>query len=194
MNYIKFSFQKGFLWKWVLFTLIAFPVGAVISIITAYLVNIIYPRETNLVVGLCLGAAVGYAQWLSFRNNIPVSSKWGLFSAIGMGIPFILIVILEELGIHGPDILKSAYVSWLITGITGGFLAGFLQWRLLKPHFKKAYWWLIASPAAWGICFIAFQGIEIAGLAAASAGALVLGIISGASILWINKAQGADHY
>lgn len=88
MAFERHIFEKGFLWKWVLFTFIAFSAGLFLSIIAGYIVNFVYPEETNLIVGLCLGAVVGYLQWLLFRRNVPVRSLWGLACSVGVGSQF----------------------------------------------------------------------------------------------------------
>jgi hypothetical protein len=189
MNSEKHIFEKTFLWKWVLYTIIALPAGLLLSFPAAWLVNLIYPKETNLVVGLCLGAAVGYFQWFALKRNIQVSSLWGLACSIGIGIPFIVSVILNETGIEVPEISDNNLISWLLTGIIGGFLSGLMQLPLLKPFFRKAGWWLVASTSGWGLSFLAFQVTGRAGLADSGAGALLLGLITGSAILLINKFQ-----
>ena len=52
--------------RWVLATTIGWSAGIIIAFIVAHLIApiayIAIPNETNLVVGLCLGAVVGYMQ------------------------------------------------------------------------------------------------------------------------------------
>jgi hypothetical protein len=42
--------------NWVLATTIGWPIGVVGAFILAHIVYMVYPKETNLVLGLCLGA------------------------------------------------------------------------------------------------------------------------------------------
>lgn len=189
MKYDKHIFEKLFLWKWILYTFISFPVGLFLSFPLAYLINIIYPKETNLVVGICIGAAAGYSQWLVLRKNVPIKSFWGLASGIGIGIPFILTVVLNETGIKVQDISENNITGWLLTGVIGGLLSALLQWPLLKPFFRKAGWWLAINPAGWGVSFLTIQLTGRSVLAGSGIGAILLGVITGIGILWINKLQ-----
>lgn len=118
-------------------TSIAWLVGIIGSIIVAHIVNIIYPKETNLVVGLCVGAVVGYSQRFVLRKQITVDGWWELACAIGLGVPFIVVVIFDEVGFKLPDLPRQQLLNRTIIGIIGGLLSGLLQLRLLKPLHVK---------------------------------------------------------
>ena len=57
---VKLSQDEKKFWSWwVLANGIGFPVGFILAIILSYAVaNIFYPKETNLIVGLCVGGVV----------------------------------------------------------------------------------------------------------------------------------------
>ena len=186
MNPESDKFERTFLRKWIVATSSAWVGGLLGSIIVAHIVNIIYPKETNLVVGLCIGAAVGYAQWSVLRKQITVSGWWGLACAIGLGVPFVAGVILDEVGFEPPDLPASAILGRVIVGIIGGLLSGLLQMRLLKPHFARAGWWILASSMGWGMCWLAssIPGPSIALLGLIMGGGL-LGAVTGVGLLWM---------
>lgn len=154
----------------------------IVSFIVAYIVNIVYPKETNLVVGLCVGAVVGYSQWLVLKKQRKISSFWGMACAIGMGLPFIVVVVLHEVGIQLPD---RELLSRIGIGIIGGLLSGLLQVRLLRTYYARAAWWILASSAGWGLCWLATTiGVPLIGLIV---GGIILGLVTGFCLLWIQK-------
>lgn len=86
----------SFIGRWVLANGTGWIAGAIVTTVLAYSATIIYPEENNLLVGLGLGAAIGFAQWLVLKKNLPISGQWILYSAIGLGLPFIVGVVLEQ--------------------------------------------------------------------------------------------------
>jgi len=186
MNPESNQLEKAFLGKWILVTSIAWPVGIIGSFIVAHIVNIIYPKETNLVVGLCVGAVVGYSQRFVLRKQITVDGWWGLACAIGLGVPFIVVVIFDEVGFKLPDLPSVQLLSRTIIGIIGGLLSGLFQLRLLKPYSTKAGWWILASSIGWGICWLASSiAGPLVALVGLVIGGILLGVITGGCLLWI---------
>lgn len=152
--------RESFLTKWVVFSSVGWIIGLLGSIIVAHIVNLIYPKETNLVVGLCIGGVVGYAQRSILKKQFALSGMWVLRCAIGMGTPFIVIVVLEELGLNVPDLPYGQLMSRSAIGITGGLLCGLLQMPLLKPVTDKATLWILASTLGWGSSWLVSSIIE----------------------------------
>jgi hypothetical protein len=187
MNSENQIIKSGFFWKWILTIFLAFPAGLILAFPVSYIINIFYPKETNLVVGLCLGAVVGYLQWLVLKKSFKISSFWGLACSIGIGIPFILAVVFDETGISLPEITNYEPLSWLFAGIIGGLITGLLQWPLFKPFFAKAGLWIAVSSIAWGLGLFAIQITGTFWLAGLCAGALILGVTTGAALLLMNK-------
>ncbi|MGD8698203.1 MAG: hypothetical protein PVJ43_02865 [Gemmatimonadales bacterium] len=77
-------------------TFIGWVVGMLAAIILSYVVlnSLVYAKETNLIVGLCLGAAVALSQKIVVRRrlDLAISRLWG--AVIGIGIPFVAVVLL----------------------------------------------------------------------------------------------------
>lgn len=151
MNFKISKDKKKFLRRWVLFNGIAWLIGIIVAFVIGYfIVNLFYPEENNLIVGFCPGIVVGYAQWLVIKKYFKISAWWIFASAIGMGIPDVIAVILFEL--NGIETLVGIMpVDLAIRFFIGGLITGILQFNLLKPFTPKYKFWLIASPLAWGI-------------------------------------------
>jgi hypothetical protein len=173
-----------FIRNWVLANGIGWLVGFIIAFPLSYgVVNIFYPKETNLILGLCIGAAVGYAQWLVLKRKFKISSSWGHICTICLGIPFIAEFILNELG-YEIDYFRGnyEYLGGLVFGIAVGLVMGVLQMRLLKPYFKNAPRWIVASSVGWGICWFAVR-LELPFFLGILLGGVLLGLITGYSII-----------
>ena len=180
--------ETHFLRKWIIATGIAWPVGMIVSIIVAYIVNIIYPKETNLVVGLVTGAIVGYSQWFVLKRQHKASSFWGLACSIGMGLPFIVVVILAEAGVDFSDLPGGEFLGRIGIGVIGGLLSGLLQVRVLRKYYVKARWWVLVSAAGWGLCWLASSiGASWVTLIGFLLGGFILGLVTGLGLLWIQK-------
>lgn len=189
MNSENQFIKTGFFWKWTLTTFLAFPAGLILAFPVSYIINTIYPKETNLVVGLCLGASVGYSQWLILKGNFKINSFWGLACSIGIGIPFILEVVFDETGMSLQKITNYGPLSWLFMGIIGGLISGLLQWRLIRPYLAKASLWIAVSSTAWGLSLFATQITGSNWFTGLGMGAVILGVITGTSFLFmgVNK-------
>ena len=180
--------EKGFLRKWIWVTGIAWPAGIIVSIIVAHIVNIVYPKETNLVVGLCVGAVVGYSQWSVLKKQTQVGSFWGLACSIGMGVPFVLVVILDEVGVEVPDSTNVESLGRIAIGLIGGLLSGLLQVRVLRNHYAKACWWMLVSAAGWGLCWLVCSiGPPWVAVTGFLSGGIILGLVTGLGLLWIQE-------
>jgi len=158
--------EKKFLGRLVLATGIAWPVGIILAIVLSYaVVNQFYPKETNLIVGICLGAVVGYSQWLIMKKYFKISTWWIWASTIGIGIPFVAEVIYVEFGGSENGLIKSELLGQIFTLCIGGLLTGLLQIKIIKSLSKRSIWWIIISTLAWGISWAGlFLGGVILGL------------------------------
>ena len=183
--------EKKFLQKWVTANGIGWLVGVIASFILSNLVvNIFYPKETNLIVGLCIGAGVGYAQWYVLKGMFKISSLWGLVCTVCMGIPFIAFVIMDENGYKFSSYHQDyVYLNRLLFGLIMGLVVGLLQMQFLKPYFKKAVWWIAASSIGWGMCFLVSSVPMPFSMLGVLAGGVLLGLITGLGIIRMNKTS-----
>jgi len=162
METTPIKFKKDFFLNWMIAVSFSWPTSLVLAIILSHLIiNPFYPKETNLIVGLCLGGTTGFAQWILLKKYFKISIWWIFASAIGVGVPIALMVISEETGIVLPELLNNDTVSFVLVGCIGGLLTGLLQMLLLKSVTKYWAWWIPISTACWGIAM--FPGIFIEG-------------------------------
>ena len=163
----------------------SWPISILLAILLSHLIiNPFFPKETNLIVGLCLGGATGFAQWILLKKYFKISLWWIFAAAIGIGVPVALIVISEEMGIVLPEPLNNENVSIIVSSFIGGLLTGILQAPLLKSVTKYAIWWIPISTACWGIAM--FPGIYIEGFILVIGG-FILAALSGYAIMQLLK-------
>jgi len=181
MNTLKWPEDKEFVLEWIGATVIGWFIGIVSAIILSYLViNPIYPKETNLIVGLCIGAAVGLSQKIAARQWFTLSKSWIWGAAIGIGFPFMMSVIVAEVR-HG--VVESWEIPLIVAGST---LCGFLQLPALRSLTPRAYWWILASGISWSFTFLI---IRVGGLVGFLGGGLILGILSCVFIFWLGPSR-----
>ena len=181
---------KDFLMKWTLFTSISFFIGFMFSLGLGYIFASFVPDLVNLLFGLVIGLTVGYIQWFFLKERIPVSNFWGMASLIGLGIPFLIAVILDKLGMR-VTISDNHPYSYVVAFAAGGFFSALLQLNLLKSYSSKSGWWLVVSFIAWGagtgLVFLVNIGTTI--ILRLITGGLLIGIITGSGLIRIIKKQ-----
>lgn len=169
---------------WLLATVIGWVVGIIVAIILSYtIVNLFHPEETNLIVGLCVGAGVGSAQVIAVRRVLSLTWGWVLGAIVGMGVPYTVAVLLTE------DWLGAIQVSeiWLIPiVVVAGVLAGVIQVTALTRHTLRARWWIWASVVAWGVTWFISFTLRKPGLLV---GVLVHGALSGLFLIWLVRTS-----
>lgn len=177
MNFKFTRDEKKFLGRLVFASGIAWPVGIIVAIVLSYgVVNLFYSKETNLIVGLCLGAVVAYSQWLIIKRYFKIGAWWIFAAAIGIGLPFVIEVILSELSESEISITEIEIIDQAILLFVGGLVTGLLQYNIFKSLTPKFRWWIIISPLAWGIGWF---GLILGGI--------IFGAITGITILRLFK-------
>ena len=167
--------EKVFLGKWVLANGISWLLGIIVAIVLSYgIVNLFYPEDTNLVVGLCLGTIVTYSQWFILKQYFIISIWWIFSASIGIGLPFVLIFIFLELGGREISISEIEIIDQAILFFFCGLLTGLLQYKVLKSFSNKSAWWIIISGLAWGVSWF---GLFLGGA--------ILGLITGIALLYL---------
>jgi len=173
--------------RWLLATFLGWVGGIILAIVLSYLiVNIFYPKETNLIVGLVLGAVVGFAQMIAARRIVALTFRWVWGAAVGMGIPLLVAVIIDEIWFSASE---ASDMMLVLVAVLGGAVAGFLQAPALRRHTPMAQWWVLASVVSWGLAWLISAVIGEAGF---MLGGLVFGALSGAFLVWIVNSSSAD--
>jgi hypothetical protein len=173
------------LWlRWMIATGIAWIVGMTAAFPLSYLLNVVYPKTTNVLVGLCLGAAVGVAQKIAAKRWIDLTWSWVWGAVIGVGAPFVVAEIIDVLWPGSGGYTGDRMSVWALVICAGGLIAGSLQMRVLQRFTPKAVWWVPASIVSWGLAWFV---MDLAGMMGLAAGGAVLGAVSGGFLLWIFK-------
>lgn len=123
-------------WGWLL--------GFVLILLGARVGDIIFAGELQFIVGVGMGAGVGYAQGRVARAWLGSPRRWWVASTLGMGALFIIHDLFVSAGVHFPFSLPL-YV------VVGGLFVGFLQWHLLRAFSARANWWVPACGIGWGL-------------------------------------------
>ena len=151
-------------------TFLGWLLGFVLVIAGALAWDII-GMQAQFMVGVGMGAGVGYMQgrvareWLGASGQwLGTSKPWLWTSIIGMGLPFVMWDLLAWTGFP---------FSLGLCVAVGGLLTGLLQARLLRPHSDRAGWWPLACLAGWTLGTGA--GVDALILAVILLGGLVLG-------------------
>lgn len=100
--------------------------------------------------GVGMGAGVGYWQSRLLRGRLARPHLWVLATAVGMGAPFLL---WDVSTVVGGESLFSLPLCVLI----GGLLVAIWQWRLLRPHSDRAALWVGAAALGWALPAVAIM-------------------------------------
>jgi hypothetical protein len=121
------------------------------------------------------GVAIGLAQWLVLRRELPNSVWWLVGTTVGW-LAGSLLVGSGLLLAPGPGL----FTSLLAGGIIGG-LIGAIQWPILRQWVSLAALWIPASAAAWAIGFSGLFGSLLAGA--------IIGAVTGFLLEWLLRNQ-----
>jgi hypothetical protein len=165
-----------------------------------------------ILLGTFEGVVVGLAQWLALRRPFPALSRraWVLASAAGafaawtLGmIPSTLIDFGADAGAAPPAGMSDTlmYALAAAMGAALGPILGLPQWLALRPHARRAAWWIAANAAAWTlgmpIVFIGassapaggWPGLVATGLLTATAAGAMVGAVHGLALIWLAQPR-----
>lgn len=180
--------------RWVWATFVGWIIGLIGGFVAAHVAEIFLGRVTQFALGVGLGLAVAYFQGRLLAKMIASAKTWAWTWAglMGMGVAFIVWDIADAVGV-GEPFLKH----WI--QILGGLLTGILQWRLLRPHYRHAAWWVLACVAGWELAFLTgdlpyFLGFGENALFVVAAMLLpgvMLGVVTGGVLVWLLERSRA---
>jgi hypothetical protein len=129
--------------RWVRATWAGWLLGIPCIILLALLADVVGIGGLQVMVGLGMGASVGWMQGrvLRQRLNQPVR-VWFWSCVIGLSAPFLAFVLAKAVGLGG---VYSLYLAVAL----GGLLVGVWQATLLRPYFDNANHWILGSLLGW---------------------------------------------
>ena len=203
---------------WINWTLLSFgiiPLSYMISLIAVALVHGAfgfsemeggtYLSQTLMQIagGAVLGFGTGIYQRSLLRKVFNVSSSWVYALIIGFAVnELIICIILWQLGINRYElrVIELRPLPEALIFACAGLIIGLLQWTILRRHFNKSLYWVIASALGWGICIsinilwtVPFiRNSILATFLVFALGALLYGAITGVTLMWIMKPKGIE--
>ena len=175
------TYDWGILVRWSIATCIGWIVGVVAAIALSYVIMdlIGLGEETNIFVGIFMGACMGLAQMIGVRGKLKLGARWVWGSVAGMGIAFVAAVLLGQyvLRVEGP-------VDHLLipVAIVGGLLTGLFQMRSLKPYTSRTALWPVLSALSWGVAWVVANFAGTGGFLFAG---VIFGVVGGALFVWL---------
>ena len=163
--------------RWVIATFIGWVGGFILAIVLSYsVVNFFYPKETNLIVGACLGGTVSFSQRFAIRRWLDLGPIYVWGAVIGIGIPFAITVLMSEWGAAlGPT-------ESILLLATGALACGLLQARALRIPFGGMYVWPLITMLVWTGAWLISRVPNNYGIVGATA---IHGIVSGGTLIWL---------
>lgn len=164
--------------RWEIATVVGWVGGMVAAIALSYLVvNIFYPKETNLIVGLCIGATMATLQSRAVRRWVQLGARWIWGGTLVMAPYFVARVVFEELALSTED--AGVRAALLLITAVGGVAGALIQSQSLRSYTARYRWWVPASAAAWGLAFASSYLLGFLG------SGVVLGAVGGLLLLWL---------
>lgn len=127
------QWTKATFWGWL--------IGVALILMLSSFLDSIGIEHMQFYLGVGMGAGVGFTQWLLLRKRLAISSSWIWLTILGMGIPFIIIDLLE---------LENTSIKLAVSIAMGSLVVGLLQYQSIKKISPKASLWI------WG-CFLGWM-------------------------------------
>lgn len=176
--------------KWLIATLLGYIIGVPVAIglTAAAAVLVSNPGETDILVGLCVGASIGFTQAFVLRTSVRSGVVWVVGAALAFGIPFTTLVAFSE-SLVGPTGSEAPWI--VLSALVAGAIGGACQYSSLETRVGNAGRWLwmsIALGAALSAVFVASPEPP-AGLIA---GTVVYGLLGGGLVAWLFQTNGVS--
>ena len=204
--------EKLIFWsKWTLFSLAFITLSYVISLIAVLWVHGIFgftmdewgtPLSQMLMQiagGAVIGLGTGIYQKILLQKLFDVKWSWIFFIVKGFVITELITgIILWINGLNRGELrfIEGNSLPESLIFICVGFLTGLFQYPILKKHFHRSGYWIIASAIGWGICILIpyFVGLFIAPASVFGfiPGALLYGAITGATLMWLMRLKDSQ--
>ncbi len=146
------SFPMG---KWILTNFLGWLSGFALVVGLVILFDTTGVEGVQFFIGTGMGAGLGFFQQRMLKRIFGIGEPWALYTTLGLTIPFVLLDILNVLGIGG----QFSFFLPICVG-AAGLLIGIGQAKLLKPLNIQPLRWIGISVVSWLLCGIAVYSIE----------------------------------
>jgi hypothetical protein len=159
-----------------------------------------------LLAGVLQGSILGLAQWLVLRRYIRNVGGWLIATIVGAllawGVGSLVDVLMTLFIALSPKVAGAKTIALLegvfLLGAGVGTIIGFTQWIVLERHIRQSFLWIFANTFAWAfglvIAFISVGMTQlnrfsretiIAWIATGTAMGIVIGSITGITLIWL---------
>jgi hypothetical protein len=113
-----------------------------------------------ILLGALEGLVVGWAQASVLEQRLPKLRVWVRASVVGAVVvwalgmaPSTIMSLSQPPGAGQPPEISEALRLLLAAGlgVVAGPVLAFFQWRSLRQHVQRAWWWLPANAIAWAV-------------------------------------------
>jgi hypothetical protein len=185
------SVRAGFLLqRWIVANFLGWMMGFVLVIGLAVLSDLM-GGTVQFIVGVGMGAGVGYMQGRFLRPWVDSVGLWVLSSTVGLAAPFALWDVATPLGF-------GSLFSLPVCAAVGGLVTGVLQWLWLRRSSSRAVWWVPVSLVGWAlpVGLIALRDLDVVpsqwgemlSLGAMFFGGALLGVVTAKPLRWITSS------
>jgi len=182
--------EKYFLILWIMANAVGWILGVIVALMLAALQETIHLGNA-VYIGLGMGWTVGLAQWLVARKWFGATIRWMWAPALGMTTSFLFADLLR---------LDQSVAALPLFAAIGGLLTGLLQKDLPRSRSSLARRWAIVSAVAWMCPALLVAVLLVPGhprtllesvrnLGSIASGGVVLGIITGVSLVSFVHAE-----
>lgn len=184
--------------QWVRATWAGWALGVPIIIALALIGEVVGIGGVQVLVGAGMGTGIGFMQGRALLGVLDRAAPWFWSCVVGLSAPFLAWDIAKAAG------WDFAYSPYLCVTL-GGLIVGVWQAFILRSRFHREGWWVAASVVGWtlasGTAMVAdtlsrsrsLRGIwgALAYLGIVAGGGLVLGLITGISLVWALRNKPA---
>lgn len=175
--------------RWLRVTATGWLIGIPLVIALALLGETVGIGGVQVLVGLGIGAGIGWRQGLAMREVLGKFGPWFWACVISLALPFLAADLANLVSWNVPYFPYSCIVLC-------GLIVGVWQARLLRARFEQTEWWIAGSVLGWslaaglvGLADAMFRARSIRGIWGAllylgclAGGGLILGLVTGLAL------------
>jgi hypothetical protein len=179
--------QKQVGWGFGVLWILASAFGMFLGLFGGFYVGALSDALGNMLkyalVGIEIGMAVGFMQWLVLRRHLPGTGWWIPTNSAGLCCLLIM----------GP--IDAPLVAAGIVALCGA-LTGILQWLVLRGKVSRAGWLILAIAASWGLlCLLIMNlpssnlGGDLMAMLLMTTAVAMLGVVTGGVMVWLLRQR-----
>lgn len=133
-----------FWFQWVLASTVGLVVGLMVGSVGLLVHGALF--------GAVVGTAVGIMQWLVLREHIHRAGSWAAACTVGGAAGGLVYEAFARADLAEVTIAR-AFGGVVLGALVGSFVAGAIQWLVLRQQVHRAGWWVLASTVGGAIAF-----------------------------------------